>query len=340
MRSRPLALAATLAFAAAPAVAPAADHLDSPSVEADGRLDINDIYAYQSPNDSDNTVLIMTVNPAAGMLSPTTLNPRGVYELNIDNDGDAVADVTYQFLFGRARGDRPQSVVALRNGRRVARGRTGQELNVAGGGTLTVDVFDDPFFFDLDGFNRFKDGEGGFDGTDFFAGFNVTAIVMEVPSDELTAEVEEGEEEEADTNVAIFGRTTVRGDQFDRMGRPGITTVLIPDGLKNDFNFDVPRNDPRQYADVIAGQMVDLFGVSRDYADGIAAILTPDLLTFDTSSSDGYLNGRRLEDDVIDITLPIISDGAVTTDMVDSNDRDFRDAFPYLATPNESDPEL
>ena len=323
MRTRFAALAAGLALL--PAAATAADHLDSPSVLADGRLDINDIYAFQSPDDSDNTVLIMTVNPAAGVMSPTTFNSRGTYEIMIDQDGDAVEDTTFRFVFSRARGNRPQRMIVLQDGRRIGRTSTGQTGTTRGGGRVTFGLYEDPFFFDLDGFNRFKEGEGGFDGTDFFAGLDVTAIVLEVPSDSITGD---------SGNIGVFARTANRRGQFDRMGRPGITTVTIPDGMKDAFNDDMPVNDPTQYADDIAGQLVDLFGVTRDYADGIAAVLTPDILTFDTASSDGFLNGRRLQDDVIDIELPLLSDGAVTTDMVDSNDAAFPGTFPFLAPPN------
>ena len=319
MRFRTPAVAAAL-LAISPALAAAADHLDSPSVEANPRLDINDIYAFQSPEDADNSVLVLTVNPAAGVIGETTFDPRGTYELLIDNDGDAVADVTYTFLFGRARGNRPQSMIVLKDGRRVARGRTGSELSVAGGGRVTAGLYDDPFFFDLAGFN---DGLN-FTGEDFFAGFNVTAIVLEVPSGEITG---------ATTNVGVFAKTFTRGGQFDRMGRPGITTVLIPEGQKDAFNDAVPRNDPEDFFEPIADTIEALSG-DRDYAEAVAAVLVPDVLTFDTASTAGFLNGRRLQDDVIDAELTLLSDGAVTTDNVDSNDRDFRDQFPYLATPN------
>ena len=59
----------------APGLSGAADHLDAPFVKTDGRIDINDVYVFQSPTNADNTVLAMTVNPAAGVLSPTGLRP-------------------------------------------------------------------------------------------------------------------------------------------------------------------------------------------------------------------------------------------------------------------------
>ena len=54
---------------------------------------------------------------------------------------------------------------------------TGQDIMLRGGGRLRADLFDDPFFFDLLGFN---DGFN-FTGMDFFEGFNVSGIVIEMP---------------------------------------------------------------------------------------------------------------------------------------------------------------
>jgi hypothetical protein len=62
--------------------------------------------------------------------------------------------------------------------------------------------------------------------------------------------------------------------------------------------------------------------------------LLPDVITFDTSNAGGFLNGRRLQDDVIDIVLGAVSNGGVTTDMVNANDAAFLGQFPYLAAPN------
>src|SRR5689334_12581114 len=68
-------------------LAGAADHLDAPLVDADGRIDITDVYAFTH---GTNTVLVMNVNPFAGVLSPTTFRPDAEYAFRIDNTGDAV----------------------------------------------------------------------------------------------------------------------------------------------------------------------------------------------------------------------------------------------------------
>ncbi len=73
-----LAAAALIAGSAALRVE-AADHLDAPTVKTDGRIDINDVYVFEGSNAS-RTALVMTVNPAAGILSPTTFRKDARYE--------------------------------------------------------------------------------------------------------------------------------------------------------------------------------------------------------------------------------------------------------------------
>ena len=95
-----LVAVAVLLVGVAPQFSGAADHLDTPAVGADGRTDINDVYAFTN---GSKTVLVMTVNPLAGVtgFSPTTFSPTADYELKIDNDGDAVEDITYRFEFSQ-----------------------------------------------------------------------------------------------------------------------------------------------------------------------------------------------------------------------------------------------
>ncbi|TWU08006.1 DUF4331 family protein [Stieleria varia] len=298
----------------------AADHLDSPSVTADGSLDINDVYAFQSPANPANTVLIVTVNPGAGMISGTAFNSRSVYEINVDNTGDAIADVRYDIYFTRVRNGSQTIRVYRENGALIASGSTGQTISVTGGGQVTANLFEDPFFFDLNGFNN----GFAFTGDDFFAGLNVSAIVLEVPSTDLNG---------ASTNVGVWARTVNAGSQFDRMGRPAINTALIStNALKDQFNASLTQNDPQNFGAEVAANITALSSPAN--AAALTPILLPDVLTFDTSSAAGFLNGRRLGDDVIDAELGLLTEGAVTTDMVNENDATFLNVFPYLAAPN------
>ena len=293
----------------------AADHLDSPSVQADGSTDINDLYAFVSPSNPNNIVLIMTVNPLAGVQSGTTFNNRAVYEFEIDFNGDARAEFAYRFYFARPRLGAQRFLVFDKSGRFGAFGRTGVACPVRGGGTVTAGVFDDPFFFDLAGFNNGL----AFTGTDFFAGANVSAIVLEVPAGNIPV-----------SDIAVNAKTIMRGRQVDRMGRPAINTVLIPSEKKNLFNKSTPNRDVRNFNDDVVASLIGL-GNSEERAQTLANILLPDVLTFNTSNPAGFLNGRRLEDDVIDAELSLLTNGAVAGDGVPANDVMFLPTFPYLA---------
>jgi hypothetical protein len=58
----------------------------------------------------------MTVNPAAGLLSPTTFRHGAVYEFKVDTTGDAIEDVALRIRFGEVRRDGSQAI-------RIFRGR-------------------------------------------------------------------------------------------------------------------------------------------------------------------------------------------------------------------------
>ena len=68
-------------------------------------------------------------------------------------------------------------------------------------------------------------------------------------------------------------------------------------------------------------------------AQGLADFLLPDVLTYDTATIAGSLNGRDLNDDVIDIELGITTNGSVTSDGVGPHS-DYLAVFPYLGVPH------
>src|SRR5712675_1986579 len=70
----------------------------------DARLDFTDLYVFPKPGDATKSILIMNVHPSAGEnpAGPTTTEPfapDALYELKIDTDGDAVADIAYRVRF-------------------------------------------------------------------------------------------------------------------------------------------------------------------------------------------------------------------------------------------------
>ncbi len=78
-----------------------ADHLDAPglmSPNGNAKTDITDIYAFQKPGDDDKSILILNVNPLAPTLA-TEFESNGLYQLKIDTDADALAEVAFRIEF-------------------------------------------------------------------------------------------------------------------------------------------------------------------------------------------------------------------------------------------------
>ena len=97
----------------------AADHRDAPALlttnGGNPQLDINDVYVFQSPANPKNTVLIMTVNPFTIPGDKVNFSTTGVYEFNLDTNGDAIEDITYEIRFKPLnRGKQVFSVTELR----------------------------------------------------------------------------------------------------------------------------------------------------------------------------------------------------------------------------------
>ena len=164
-----IVLGMVLTLTTAPGAVRAADHLDAPGLESPGddpRLDVNDLLVFPGENE-DNTVLVMTVNPAAPGDASFATKQEGSYHLRIDNTGDAIEDITYSFTFKnkgdgqkvkvrRATGESAQS--ARPRGDVIAQGFVGEAFEVPGGGTVLADLRSDPFFFDLIGFLETVEG--------------------------------------------------------------------------------------------------------------------------------------------------------------------------------------
>jgi len=322
-----------------------ADHLDAPglmSPNGNAKTDITDIYAFQKPGDPDSSILVLNVNP----LAPTLANEfesNGLYQLKIDTDADALADITFRIAF-----------TPLVNGQQWAtvRRAVGAQANVdensgdiiisrapvsftseahiteEGPYRFFVGIRSDPFFFDLIGFlHNFH-----FTGSDFFLDKNVFSMVLEMPNHALGK----------NPKIGVWARTLLatgdaNGDaddytRDDRMGRPAINTVFNHGNAKNVFNAIDPPQDRALFEASFEATLAS-FGYSADQADAIADILLPDILMYDYTSAAGYLNGRRLTDDVIDISLKLVTNGLITTDMVGPH-TDYLSHFPYLGLPH------
>src|SRR5260370_32072866 len=93
--------------------------------QGDARLDFTDLYAFPKPGDTGKSVLIMNVHPSAGEnpAGPTTtapFAPEALYELKIDTDGDAIADIAYRVRFSSFEGGAQTATVRRVDGPEAA----------------------------------------------------------------------------------------------------------------------------------------------------------------------------------------------------------------------------
>lgn len=318
-------------------VTSAADHLDSPAVAGQGSADITDLYVFSGPA-AHATVFILGVNPGAGALanSGTTFGPGVTYTIKVDTDGDLKPDIRYKYRFGQPNGSGVQSLKLWRNGVLIANGRTDQNNSVAGGGRTTAGLFDDPFFFDLAAFQHdvlgVDNGRSFCDGTptDFFLGLNISAIVLRVPNSKLGG---------SGSDISVWATTEGnRGGkviQLDQMGRPAINTVFNNDQA---HKFDRELFNRTQPSEQVALGFRDhaedvLTALGAADPAGLAGVLIADVMTYEVGNTGGFLNGRRLDDDVIDAELGLVTDGGLTTDCI-ADDSATTDTWPYLAPAN------
>ena len=191
----------------------------------DQRLDLCDLYAFQSPTDPTRTVIILNANPNAD-----ALHPDAIYRLNIDNDGDLLTDLALSYVFSTphsgkqtfnvflARGAESRSAEAV--GKKIvadAEVSFGPEPHLvrAGDYTFFAGSRSDAFFFDFDGIKNLFDisgkrnftephlsGKSPWTGVDSNTEANVFSMVVELPTSELAPKPE----------VHIWGRCSVRQD--------------------------------------------------------------------------------------------------------------------------------
>ena len=77
-------------------------HREAPQISKDPVADSTDVYAFVSPDAPDTVTLIANYIPLEGPDGGPNFYEFGddvLYEINIDNDGDGVADIIYQFQF-------------------------------------------------------------------------------------------------------------------------------------------------------------------------------------------------------------------------------------------------
>jgi hypothetical protein len=93
---------ATVVRGVTPDGARASSHREAPLISEDPAADNVDVYAFRSPDRPDTVTLIATYIPLeepAGGPNFAQFDDDVTYALNVDNDGDAREDVSYQFRF-------------------------------------------------------------------------------------------------------------------------------------------------------------------------------------------------------------------------------------------------
>jgi hypothetical protein len=127
-------------------------YFDSPTGREDPRLNLCDLFVFAGPEAT--TVLVMTVNPDAGLSSPTELRDGGLCEFNIDTDGDAREDVLFRLVVIDLGGERQRVEVRREEGeasrtgtggRRLGSGVTDEVFALEGGGRALFGIAADPF---------------------------------------------------------------------------------------------------------------------------------------------------------------------------------------------------
>jgi len=311
----------------------------------DTRLELTDLYAFTSADGPSKTVLIMDVNPTVRPpieLPPTVItrrefHPGAVYRINVDNDGDAQADVALTFTFSEFEGGAQTGTAYLATGVQAREpGAVGQMLTSsipvsfdtmvrpveAGGIRMFVGARSEPFFADIEGaFHGFQ-----WTGHDDFAGNDVLSIVLEVPYDMLSPE----------PMIGVWATVSVWRDgtltQMDRGGNPTINPFVNPDDQKDLYNTRQPADDVANYLEPWSVLLVK-GGYPPAEARRAALMMLPDILRYDRAKTAEYTNGRTPVDDVFSYRFAWLSNGKIPPTGLRPHD-DLLNEFPYLGIPH------
>jgi len=215
--ARPIRALATLGVAAVAIVAVqrgyASDHMDTPEVELNPRMDINDVYAFPGSSADRIALLLTTSSPIAG--AAASFDPNLLYQIKVDNTGDAVEDLVFQVTFDNGEGGNQRYTIRgpvappmrgtrtmLATSGTVVTGRVGTTSGSATGIQAFAGLKADPFVIDLEQFfNVIPDRRPStgplaiqngppassfrVPGVDFLRPFNTLAVAIELPRSAL-----------------------------------------------------------------------------------------------------------------------------------------------------------
>ncbi|WP_339375080.1 DUF4331 domain-containing protein [Stenomitos frigidus] len=245
-------------------------------------------------------------------------------------------------------------------------------------GDANLSVFaglrEDPFFFDVEQYFRVRAGAAGTGpavgfrpintAIDFAKGYNVNAIAVRVPIKFLQGGSQAKVFDVWET-ISVPGANG-KYIQVEQLARPAINEGLIrTNALLNAYNsvgpdFVAAALAGQQPAASIAAPIVTeakqtllAVGNTDARANALLGAFLPDVMRIDTTGASGYANalnakgspirGRLFKDDVIDITLSVLTNGAIASDNVSydgtpgnpsQGHNPLVPSFPYLALPN------
>ena len=200
-------------------VARGSDHADTPQIAASPGTDITDVFIFPSPTNSNNVVLAMCVSPLIPTGGTRAFDPDVLYQFKIDNTGDKVEDLVIQARFEGSGASQKVMIagpaVPVRTGTKseaitssTLRGTFNTTFSPAPNMQVFAGLREDPFFFDLEQFfTILPDRATPISGTavaiadantpkattwrsagvakDFLIGYNLLAIVVELPKSAL-----------------------------------------------------------------------------------------------------------------------------------------------------------
>src|SRR6266566_6850183 len=270
----------------APQASQASSHREAPLISDDPTADNTDLYAFRSPDKPDTVTIISNwipgEDPAAGP-NWYTFSPSARYDIYADMNGDGKPDITWRFQFKNG-----APVAFLQNTQqsytvtKIVKGKSSvvgsglltppdnigprstpnyHALATAGihqlndGSTVFAGQRDDAFFgdigaaFDLVAIRLGTGANGG--GKDFFAGYGVHAVALQVPQSMLDNGSNHvvgiwAATERPKITVAVKRGKVKRSTkwvQVSRLGNPLINELLIPTQLKDKWNATTPNKD-------------------------------------------------------------------------------------------------
>lgn len=161
--------------------AEAADHQESPFTAEDPAADLGDLYAWHT--EGDTLVMIMTYAGYAVPSAEAAYDADVLYTFHVSTDGDAVAEHRIEARFGQnGFGEWGVSMRNIPQQSAPIEGPVEQVLQ-GEGATVFAGVRDDPFFFDLEGFQTtLSTATLSFDAQRDIATLqNTNAIAIELP---------------------------------------------------------------------------------------------------------------------------------------------------------------